>query len=176
MPDLQYVHLDDGRHIPWRPIQPGDAVPLQALHRGHSDRTRYLRFLSYYPELSDRQAERFANVDGHDRLAIVALDPDDPDVIIGVVRLDREEGTNTAEYAAVVTDKWQGLGLGHGLTVALLREARLQGIERIFAIVQPGNMPMLGLLKGLNIPWQVTRDGGVERVEIGLGQVDEELT
>ena len=176
MANLHYVQLDDGRLVPWRPIQPGDAVRLQALHRGHSERTRYLRFFSYYPELSDRQAERFASVDGHDRLAIVALDPDDPDVIIGVVRLDREEGTDTAEYAAVVTDKWQGLGLGHGLTVPLLREARLQGIDRIYAIVQPGNIPMLGLLKGLGIPWQATHYDGVERIEIDLSQVDEELT
>jgi RimJ/RimL family protein N-acetyltransferase len=108
-------------------------------------------------------------------LAVVALDPANLDIIIGVVRLDREPGTDTAEYAAVVTDRWQGLGLGHGLTVVLLQWARREGIERIYAITQPGNTPMLALLKGLGIPWKVTFSDGLERIEIDIRQRVEEL-
>ena len=43
------------------------------------------------PELSDRKAGYFTNVDGIDRF--VALDPERPEEIIGVVSFDREGRT-----------------------------------------------------------------------------------
>jgi hypothetical protein len=62
--------------------------------------------------LSDREAGYFTNVDGTNRFALVALDPERPEEIIGVVSFDREGDTERAEYAAEVEDRWQGRGLG----------------------------------------------------------------
>jgi RimJ/RimL family protein N-acetyltransferase len=164
------IRLSDGRQVPYRPIEPADAVRLQAFHQRLSDRSRFQRFFRHYPVLGDAQAEWFANVDGHNRLAIVALDPDDLDVIVGVVRLDRDGTSDTAEYAAVVTDAWQGLGLGHELTLILLDAAREESIRKVYALVLPGNQPMLALLKGLGQAWRVSIDEGFERVEIELAE------
>ena len=50
------------------------------------------------------------------RIALVALDPDQPTEIIAVVRFDRLEETSSAKYAVIVGDAWQGLGLGTKLT------------------------------------------------------------
>jgi RimJ/RimL family protein N-acetyltransferase len=165
---MQTITLLDGRAVPYRPIWPEDAPRLQRFHLTQSPRTSYQRFFGHYPVLSDSQAERFATVDGHNRLALVALDPENHDTIIGVVRLDRDEGTDRAEYAAVVTDVWQGKGVGHGLSVALLALAREQGMRRIYAVVLAGNQQMLAVLKGLGLPWKTTMGNGYERVEIDL--------
>lgn len=164
----RHITLMDGRQIPIRPIRPDDAPRLQVFHRSHSPRTLYQRFFRHYPELDDAQAERFATVDGHNRLALIALDPDDPDQIVGVVRLDRDPGTTSAEYAAVVTDAWQGRGVGHGLTVELLHDAAREGITQVYALVLPGNQQMLAVLKNLGLLWRTTFGREFERVEIEL--------
>src|SRR3712207_7494876 len=50
----------------------------------------------------------FTQVDGVDHVAFVALDPDNQDEIIALVRYDREPDEEQAEYAAIVEDSWQG--------------------------------------------------------------------
>lgn len=55
--------------------------------------------------LTGKRARYFARVDGVDRFALVALDPDVPNEITAVVRFDREAGTDLAEYAALVEDR-----------------------------------------------------------------------
>ncbi|MEZ4498675.1 MAG: GNAT family N-acetyltransferase [Thermomicrobiales bacterium] len=164
------ITLNNGRILPVRSLQPEDAALLQTFHRSHSARTLYQRFFGHYPELSDAMAERFATVDGHDRLALVATDPENDGKFVGVVRLDRDPGTHSAEYAAVVTDNWQGLGVGHGLTVHLLDDAVREGIFHVYALVLAGNQPMLALLKGLGLPWRSSMGSGFERVEIELDE------
>jgi len=65
-----------------------------------------LRFFGSLKELPEEKARLFAHVDGIDHLAFVALDPDDPDEIIALVRCDREPDSEKAEYAALVEARW----------------------------------------------------------------------
>lgn len=162
------IEIESGLRVPYRPIKPDDSACLQAFHRSLSERSQYQRFFRHYPELGERQADHFTNVDGHDRIALVACDPGDPGVIIAVVRVDREGDTSTAEYAAVVTDRWQGKGLGHKMTVALLNLAWSEGIRKVYALILPGNRPMLSLLEGLGRPWRVRWEEGFQRLELDL--------
>jgi RimJ/RimL family protein N-acetyltransferase len=118
--------------------------------------------------LSDEMARYFTHVDGKDRDALVALDPANPETIIGVVRYDRDVGTDTAEYAAVVTDRWQGKGLGTELTRELIAAARERGITQFYAIVLPGNERMLHLFRDLHLPERTALEDGSVRVELDL--------
>jgi alkylhydroperoxidase family enzyme len=52
-------------------------------------------------ELRDRMAEQLACVDGVNRFALVALDPEQQDEIIAVVRFDRQGDIGKGEYAAL---------------------------------------------------------------------------
>ena len=70
-----------------------------------------MRFFGSLKELPKEKARLFAHVDSVDHLAFVALDPDDPDEIITLVRYDREPDSEKAEYAALVEDRWQGFGV-----------------------------------------------------------------
>lgn len=161
--------LADGTPVPVREIRPGDAKALQRLFGRLSARTVEMRYFGPMKQLSDKQARRFAEVDGVERYALVALDPRDEEEVIAVVRYDRSEDVNgSAEYAALVEDRVQGLGLGVGLTRALIEVAREKGVEKLHAYVLPNNTPMLKLLRSLGLPEKVSRKDGAERVDIEL--------
>ena len=113
-------------------------------------------------------ARRFADVDGKDRFALVALDSQDPGEIVAVVRYEREKGTQGAEYAALIEDRFQHRGLGIGLTKKLIEAARENGIRHLHALVMRENAEMLGLLRSLDLPERIRWQDGAERVEIDL--------
>ncbi len=129
-----------------------------------------LRFFGPLKGISDGQARRFAEVDGRDRFALVALDPDDPGEIVAVVRYEREPGTDAAEYAALVEDRFQGRGLGIGLTRHLIEAARRNGLRRLHALVMRENRVMLHLLRSLDLPEHKRWEDGAEHVEIALSR------
>jgi len=160
--------LPDGQVVEYRHIDSADTAALQRFHSHLSARTIYQRFFGVMPELSDRQAAYFTRADGVERVALVAIDPDEPNEIIGVVRIDHDPGTDAAEYAAVVADRWQGHGIGYGLTQVIVDAARQRGINRLYALVLPDNAKMLGLLADLKLPETKTFVDGVERVELDL--------
>src|SRR5215208_6265720 len=120
----QTLTLPRGVEIPFRVVRPEDAPALQRLHARCSERTIYLRFFGSMKKLSDEQARYFASTDGVDHFGLVALDPQDPNEIIAVVRYARKPGDQRAEYAALVEAGWQGQGIGADLTHRLINEAR----------------------------------------------------
>jgi GNAT superfamily N-acetyltransferase len=168
--DSGSVELPDGTVVAYHAIAPDNASALQRFHHRLSERSIYLRFFAAKPELSDREAGYFTNVDMIDRFALVALDPEREGEIIGVVSFDREGRTERAEYAAEVADSWQGRGLGMALTRRLI-EAALKRDVRIFtAFVLPQNRKMLHLFRDLGLPERVRYDyeDGTDYVEIDL--------
>src|SRR5215213_10294684 len=140
--DSGSVELLDGTSVPYHAIAPDNAAALQRFHHRLSERSIYLRFFGAKPELSDRKAGYFTNVDGKDRFALVALDPEREGEIIAVVSFDREGDSDRAEYAAAVEDRWQGRGLGLALTRRLIGAARKRGIGVFTGIVLLENARM----------------------------------
>jgi hypothetical protein len=86
--DSGSVELSDGIHITYHAIAPDNAAALQRFHHRLSERSIYLRFFGAKPHLSDRKAGYFTNVDGTNRFALVALDPERPEEIIAVVSFE----------------------------------------------------------------------------------------
>jgi GNAT superfamily N-acetyltransferase len=162
------IDLSDGANVAFRVIDPHDVPALQRFHERLSGKTIYLRFFGSLEELPEEKAQYFAHVDGVDHFALVALDPNDPDEIIALVRFDREQGEERAEYAALVEDRWQGHGVGIGLTRRLIDEARAKGVRYFYALVKGGNTRMLELLRHLDLPEQERQEEGVKHVEVEL--------
>ena len=160
--------LGDGACVPVRRIRAEDAAALQRLVARSSGRSVELRFFGPVRELSDEMAERFSTVDGKDRHALVALDPEDPEEIVGVVRYERKVGADGAEYAALIEDRFQHRGIGIGLTKKLIEAARKNGVRYLYALVLRDNAEMLGLLRSLDLPERLRGQDGVECVEIDL--------
>jgi GNAT superfamily N-acetyltransferase len=168
MPVSGVLTLRDGACVPVREIRAEDAGALRRLVGRSSERSIELRFFGPIKELSEERARNFADVDGVDRFALVALDPEDEGEIVAVVRYEREADTDGAEYAALVEDRYQGRGLGIGLTRRLIEAARERGIGRLHALVMRENRVMLGLLRSLEFPERKRWENGLEHIEIDL--------
>ncbi len=167
-PDALTVTLPDGTVVLTRAIRPSDAPALQRFHARLSERSIYMRFFQVLPTLQAERAAHFTELDGVDRYARVALDPADPDEIVGVVRYDREPDTDRAEYAIVIADPWQGHGLGLALTRQLVAVACAHGIRHFYAYVLPENRRMLNLFHDLAVAMQGCMEDGVRRIDLDL--------
>jgi GNAT superfamily N-acetyltransferase len=167
------ITLSDGTVLPFRPIAPIDQAALQRFHARLSDRSVHQRFFHAQPALCDDQAHRFTHLDGYDRFALIAIDPDLPSEIAGVVRFDREPGSDHAEYAAVVADRWQGRGLGMALTRLLVDAAKARGVHWFDADVLPDNRRMLGLFEDLHLPERIRHRDSIDKVEIDLTDISD---
>ena len=168
MPVSGVLALRDGTCVLVREVRAEDAPALQRLVGRSSEHSIELRFFGPMKELSEEKARHFAEVDGKNRFALVALDPEDEGEIVAVVRYEREGSTNGAEYAALVEDRFQGRGLGIGLTRCLIEAAQERGIKRLHALVLRENGRMLRLLRSLEFPERRRWENGLERVEIDL--------
>jgi acetyltransferase len=162
------LSLPSGYEVPFRIVRPNDASALQRFLERCSERTIYLRFFGSLNEFSQQKAQYFAQIDGVDHFAFVALDSDDRDEIIAIVRYDREPGEEQAEYAAIVQDSWQDQGIGIALTRKLIDVAWGNGILYFYAIVMGKNKRMLELLRHLNLPEREHKERGVKHVEVEL--------
>jgi acetyltransferase len=85
--------------------------------------------------------------------------------IIAVGRLTKLHGGDTAEFALVVSDGYQGQGLGTELLRRLAQIARTEGINRIIGYILPENSAMQGVCQKLGFLMVDDPEEGVIRVE-----------
>ncbi len=140
--------LKDGAEVLLRPIHPEDEPGLVEFHKTLSDRSVYNRYFAPL-KLSERIAhERLVRVcfSDYDReIPIVAEHRDVPGakpVIVGIGRLSREHQDRTGEFALVISDAWQGRGLGHRLLEFVIQVARDEGLSRLIGTILMGNREM----------------------------------
>ena len=95
------LSLPGGVDVPFRLIRPDDVPALRRFHGRLSEKSIHSRFFGSLQELPEAKANYFAHVDGVYHVAFVALDPDNPDEIIALVRYDRGPGSERAEYSAL---------------------------------------------------------------------------
>jgi acetyltransferase len=176
---VQALAFGGSREGVLRPIRPEDAHGLQTFIQGLSERSRYMRFVSMMRELTPRMLARYTQIDYHRELALVVTtrvpNPADrgreTEIIIGLAHYLRHADGQGAEYALVIGDDWQRLGLGGCLMKKLLVAAREQGLEYIDGVVLTENRPMLELMKQLGfVSERDPEDSSVRRVWFDLTQ------
>ncbi|WP_312856283.1 bifunctional acetate--CoA ligase family protein/GNAT family N-acetyltransferase [Nocardioides pelophilus] len=133
------VLLRDGRTAHIRPIRADDEQLMVEFYSRVSDESKYYRFFSPMPTLSERDVRRFTHVDHHDRVALVMLLGGQ---MIAVGRYDVVE-PKEAEVAFLVEDQHQGRGIGQLLLEHLAQAGRERGVERFTAEVLPDNNRMI---------------------------------
>ncbi|MEV4111326.1 GNAT family N-acetyltransferase [Nonomuraea sp. NPDC049695] len=158
------VVLADGGTAHVRPIKPADADRLRSFYSRLSDESIYFRFFGPRPRLSDREVERFTNVDYVNRVALIATIGTE---MVAVIRYDRT-GPGEAEVAFLVEDAHQGRGVASVLLEHLAATARENGIEHFVADVLPANMRMTGLLRQAGYTAQSQFEDGVVRMTLDL--------
>jgi len=131
-----------------RPIRPEDKALLKWGLDHLSEATIQKRFLSPKPRFTAGELRYLTEVDGHDHVALVAIDPDGDLVAVGRwVRLAGDPAT--AEIAIVVADPLHGQGLGTKLGYELVEEAVRHGITRFTATTAGDNRAAHALLAKL---------------------------
>ena len=133
------VLLRDGRTAHIRPIRSDDEQLMVEFYARVSDESKYYRFFSPMPKLSERDVRRFTHVDHRDRVALVMLLGGQ---MIAVGRYDVVRPLE-AEVAFLVEDQHQGRGIGQLLLEHLAQAGRERGVERFVAEVLPDNNRMI---------------------------------
>ena len=116
--------LPDGRVVQVRPLEPHDRAGLAAAVSRLSDQTRYLRFATPKPRLTERELDFLLDVDHHSHEAILALDPSTGHGVAVVRYVEVSGEPEAVEIAATVADDWQGRGLGRALLEQLASRTR----------------------------------------------------
>ena len=137
------VLLRDGRTAHIRPIRPEDADRLVEFYARVSAESKYYRFFTPMPELSERDVHRFTHVDHVDRVALVLLLGER---LIAVGRYDLVEA-GEAEVAFLVEDQHQGRGIAQLLLEHLAQAGRERGVDKFVAEVLPDNVRMIQIFK-----------------------------
>lgn len=157
--------LGDGTRLLVRPIRPADADALVALHARLSADTIYRRYFGVRPHLAPADVDRFTQVDGRARFALVAMRGGE---LVAVARYEGRPGERSAELAVVVDDALQHQGVGRLLLERLVDVAREAGMAELAADVLVGNTAMLALLRGLGLPRRTESDGDTVTVLVDL--------
>ncbi len=150
------VELTDGTQIRIRQISPDDREALAAGFERLTPESRYRRFFSAVPELSEEQLDYLTQIDHRDHEALVAIDESTGDGI-GVARFVRIDA-RAAEPAIVVADEWHRRGVAGHLLDALAHRAREEGIRRFIAPVLAENTAAFAALQRL---------GSTDREQLG---------
>jgi RimJ/RimL family protein N-acetyltransferase len=157
--------LRDGSTVRVRPAKPSDAPAVGLLLMGLSDRSRWLRFFSAFPNLA--QAVRWATeVDNDRRYGLVAT-VGGHGQMVGHAGLERQsDRPERAEVALEVADAMQGRGLGTALLRQLTEAANELGIRVLDAEVLAENHKMLRVFRDCGYPVKFHRLPGVELIEL----------
>lgn len=144
----QDVRLRNGVRVQIRGVRPNDANRFGSFVAKLSEAARDERFGPAFNELTTAMLVDLLNVDGIGRAAFVAtITSGHEQQVIGEARYGVDEAGESATLTLVVTDIWQGQGLGELMLERLLVAARDAGVRRLVGSVAPSNRPMLRLMQ-----------------------------
>lgn len=147
---ISHDQLPDGSNITIRPIRPEDAAIEQEFFRKLSAQSRYFRFMQRLNELTKDMLIRFTQLDYSRELALIAVtDIDGEETEVGVARYTTNPDGKSCEFAVVIADQWQRLGIGSRLMRALISSARQQGFVRMNGEILSSNINMQRLAEEL---------------------------
>lgn len=139
--------IRNGKRVLLRPIKPEDENLLRELFNSLSEESMRYRFFQVIKEMSHETMTRYCNIDYSREIAIIAETQVKKKKIVGVARMILQPDRRKGEFAVVVADKWQGLGLGSKLVKQIIEVSKDMGLDTLSADVLTSNRKMLNLCK-----------------------------
>lgn len=155
-----------------RAIRQRDREALLESFKELKEETLYSRFFAPKKVLSESDLKQLTEVDFDRTVAlVVTLSVEGQQKIIGegrYISFKDAEDLDSAEFALIVGENYQGIGLGKLIFNHLLSIARERGISRFKAEVLPANERMLNLLRKSGLPVHMTTKGETVNVSVNL--------
>ena len=160
--------FSDGTNVLLRPIRPEDEPLEHELLSSLSPESLRTRFFSPNIDISHEKLILFCNIDYDRHIAMVGeIMENGKRKIIGVARLIINSDFNSAEFAVLVHDNYQGKRLGYKLMEVLIDIGREKGLYEIYGEVLTDNKKMLSFCKKLGFTAQ-GQSGGTTTVTLRL--------
>lgn len=169
----QELTLNTGIDVVIRPIRPEDEPMMMSFNRSVSPQSIYLRYfhpISAAQLTSHEQLATMCFIDYDREMTLVAEHLDDrgrPE-ILGMGQLSKIHGSDTAEFALLISDKHQRTGLGTKLLSMLLDIGRDEGVGKVVAEILPENEGMRRVCEKLGFTLQRIPGSRVYYAEIEL--------
>ena len=160
-----------GDRLNIRPIRPEDEPLMVLFHQNLSEESVYLRY-AHMVKLNKRIAHerltRICFID-YDREMILVADrktnaknlQNSEHELLAVARLSKLHGTNEAEFALIVGDRYQNQGLGTELLRRLLEIGKEERLDAIVGYILNGNYKMQSLCRKLGFTLQPDGEEGM---------------
>jgi acetyltransferase len=151
----QYIwewRLKDGTPVTIRPIRPEDEPLMVQFHTTLSERSVYLRYFCSLSLSTRVEHERLVRIcfGSYDRGFALVADRKNPETgqheVLGVGRFSAIRRTE-AEAAVLVSDRWQGRGLGTELLAGVARVAREEKFQRLSGEILRDNLATQAIFK-----------------------------
>lgn len=136
--------LKNGAEVLLRPIRAEDEGSFNELIKSLSAESMRFRFFSVLKDIPHERLARYCNLDYDRQIAIIA-ELQDSKQIIGACRVIAEPDGKNGEFAVLVADQWQRLGLGSKLMDYVINAAKDMRLEKIFAYILANNYKMIKL-------------------------------
>ncbi len=157
----QYIRewrLKDGTEVTIRPIRSEDEPLMVQFHTTLSERSVYLRYFCSLSLSTRVEHERLVRIcfASYDRGFALVADRKNPETgqheVLGVGRFSAIN-RNDAEAAVLVSDRWQGRGLGTELLASVARVAREEKFQRLSGEILRDNLATQAIFKktGFNL-------------------------
>ncbi|MBZ5580202.1 MAG: bifunctional acetate--CoA ligase family protein/GNAT family N-acetyltransferase [Acidobacteriia bacterium] len=166
--------LKDGTPVTIRPIRPEDEPAMVHFHETLSERSvyyRYFHLINLEQRTTHERLTRICFIDYDREMALVA-DRRNPATgeseILGVGRMSKIFGVNEAEVAVLISDAWQGRGLGKELLARLLIVGADEKLDRLSADILPENRDVQRLCEKLGFSLKHSLEDEVVHAEFKL--------
>ena len=166
--------LKDGTPVTIRPIRPEDEPLMVRFHETLSEQSVYFRYF-HHMRLSQRVAHerltRMCFIDYARQMALVVERRDAKGgvrEILAVGRLIKLREANEAEFAILISDRFQHSGLGTELLRRLVQIGRDEKLDRIVADILPENRGMLRVCEKLGFRRRYSVGEQVIKAELDL--------
>ncbi|MHA1377389.1 MAG: GNAT family N-acetyltransferase [Candidatus Helarchaeota archaeon] len=159
----KHFKLRDGTEVFLRPIKPSDADMWVELYNSLSSNTKYMRFFINRPTPPDQKMiDKYTKVDYINNFALVAIIKENgKEKIIGVVRYGLDPpGSDSAEIAVVVADKYQGRGLGSHMLIDMIQVMQRRGIKKVKGDIFLQNDKMMRIMREAGSGFRMIKENG----------------
>jgi acetyltransferase len=159
---------EEGMEFTIRPIRPEDEPLVVKFHETLSERTVQLRYftpMNLRQRTSHERLTRIVFIDYDREMALVAARQNPKtgeSEIAGIARLTKSHRINEGEFGVIVSDRYQGQGIGKELLQRLIQVGRDEGLISMMGYILPENTSLINLTKQLGFELKNNNEGVVE--------------